>query len=66
MNTQNKQAFKHSVRGTRMAVITALILVALILLNVGVGLLPRSFTNFVADSSSWTGILPFTTSTTRT
>lgn len=51
MNTQNKQAFKHSVRGTRMAVITALILVALILLNVGVGLLPRSFTNFVADSS---------------
>lgn len=51
MNTQNKQAFKHSVRGTRMAVVTAIILAALILLNVGVGLLPRSLTNFVADSS---------------
>ena len=51
MNTQNKQAFKHSVRGTRMAVVTAIILAALILLNVGIGLIPRSLTNFVADSS---------------
>ena len=51
MNTQNNQKIKHSVRGTRMAVVTAIILAVLILLNVGIGLIPRSLTNFVADSS---------------
>lgn len=50
MQQQNKK-IKLSVKGTRMAVVTALILVLLILLNVGVGLLPRTWTNFVADSS---------------
>ena len=48
---QNTQKFKHSVKGTRLAIITAIILVALILLNVGVSLLPRTWSNFVADSS---------------
>ncbi|MBQ5792880.1 MAG: Gldg family protein, partial [Clostridia bacterium] len=50
MQQQNKK-FKLSVKGTRMAVVTAVILVLLILLNVGIGLLPRTWTNFVADSS---------------
>ena len=48
---QNTQKFKHSVKGTRLAIITAIILVVLILLNVGVSLLPRTWSNFVADSS---------------
>ena len=51
MNTQNNQKIKRSVKGTRLAITTAIILAALILLNVCVGLLPRSLTNFVADSS---------------
>ena len=51
MNEQNKQKIKRSVRGTRLVVVTAVILAALVLLNVGVGLLPRAWTNFVADSS---------------
>ena len=50
MQQQNTK-FKLSVKGTRMAVLTAVILVLLILLNVGIGLLPRTWTNFVADSS---------------
>ena len=48
---QNTQKFKHSVKGTRLAIVTAIILVVLILLNVGVSLLPRTWSNFVADSS---------------
>lgn len=48
---QNTQKIKRSVKGTRLAVITAIILVVLILLNVGVSLLPRTWSNFVADSS---------------
>lgn len=48
---QNTQKIKRSVKGTRLAVITAIILAALILLNVGVSLLPRTWSNFVADSS---------------
>ncbi len=51
MDQQNTQKIKRSVKGTRMAIITAVILAVLILLNVGIGLLPRSWTNFVADSS---------------
>jgi hypothetical protein len=48
---QNTQKIKRSVKGTRLAVITAIILAVLILLNVGVSLLPRTWSNFVADSS---------------
>ena len=46
---QNTQKIKRSVKGTRLAVITAIILAVLILLNVGVSLLPRTWSNFVAD-----------------
>ena len=48
---QNTQKIKRSVKGTRLAVITAIILAVLILLNVGISLLPRTWSNFVADSS---------------
>ncbi len=51
MNEQNNQKIKHSVKGTRLVIVTAAILAAIVLLNVGVGLLPREWTNFVADSS---------------
>ena len=51
MNDQNNPKIKRSVKGTKWVVITAVILAALVLLNVGVGLLPRAWTNFVADSS---------------
>ena len=51
MNTQNNLKIKRSVKGTRLAIMTAIILAGLILLNVGIGLLPRSLTNSVADSS---------------
>ena len=51
MEQQNTKTIKHSVKGTRLAVVTAIILVALILLNIGAGLLPRTWSNFVADSS---------------
>lgn len=51
MNEQNNPKIKRSVKGTKWVVITAVILAALVLLNVGVGLLPRAWTNFVADSS---------------
>ncbi len=51
MEQQNTQKIKRSVKGTRLAIITAVILAGLILLNVGVSLLPRSWSNFVADSS---------------
>ncbi len=51
MNEQNNLGIKRSVKGTKWVVITAVILAALVLLNVGVSLLPRAWTNFVADSS---------------
>lgn len=51
MDQQNTKKFKLSVKGTRLAFVTAIILAVLILLNVGAGLLPRAWSNFVADSS---------------
>ncbi len=38
-------------KNTKMIVITAIVLVVLVLLNVGIGLIPRQYSNFVADSS---------------
>lgn len=51
MNEQNNQKIKCSVKGTRLVIVTAAILAAIVLLNVGVSLLPRAWTNFAADSS---------------
>ena len=51
MDQQNTKKLKLSVKGTRLAFVTAIILAVLILLNVGAGLLPRAWSNFVADSS---------------
>lgn len=51
MDQQNTKKLKLSVKGTRMTVISAIILAVLVLLNVGAGLLPRAWSNFVADSS---------------
>ena len=38
-------------KNTKVVVITAIILAVLVLLNVGVSLIPRQFSNFVTDSS---------------
>ena len=51
MDQQNTKKLKLSVKGTRMTVISAIILAVLVLLNVAAGLLPRAWSNFVADSS---------------
>lgn len=51
MDQQNNQSVKRSVKGTRLAIITAIVLAVLILLNVGVSLIPREYGSFVADSS---------------
>lgn len=51
MDQQNNVKVTRSTKGTRLVIITAIILAALILLNVGVGLIPRAWSNFVADSS---------------
>ena len=51
MDQQNNVKVKRSIKGTRLVILTAVILAALILLNVGVSLLPRAWSNFVADSS---------------
>ena len=51
MDQSNNVKVKRSAKGTRLVVVTAVILAVLILLNVGVSLLPRAWSNFVADSS---------------
>ena len=50
MKQTNNQKLKHSVKGTRLALVTAILLALLILLNVGVGFIPRQWSNFVAES----------------
>ena len=51
MDQSNNVKVKRSAKGTRLVVVTAVILAVLILLNVGISLLPRAWSNFVADSS---------------
>lgn len=51
MEQMNINTSKRSSKGTRLVIITAIILAALILLNVGVSLIPRQFSSFVTDSS---------------
>ncbi|MBO5653031.1 MAG: Gldg family protein, partial [Clostridia bacterium] len=46
MNTSHKLS-----KNTALVIMTAVLLVAIVLLNVGIGLIPRRFTNFVTDSS---------------
>ena len=50
MNQQNNVKAKRLSRGSLLAIVTALVLIGLILLNVGVALIPRAYSNFVADS----------------